>query len=354
MARAVALARKGLYSSDPNPRVGCILVKQGAIIGEGFHLRAGEAHAEINALRQAGAQARGATAYVTLEPCSHHGKTPPCSEALIAAGIDELYMAMEDPNPLVRGRGKKALQDHGITVHSGLLAAEAEALNPGFVMRMRSGRPFVRCKLAMSVDGRTAMASGESQWITGAAARKDLQQLRARSSAIITGIGTVLKDDPQLTVRLQGASRQPLRVILDPRLSTPPGAKILQPPGEVLIVTASNEPRVAEPLTALGVEVVQLAQGRDRIDLPALMALLAEREMNELHLETGATLSGAFLRAGLIDELILYIAPKLMGDSARGLFHTPGLEKMADAVNLNIEDIRAVGSDWRLTITIRK
>ena len=355
MARALQLAEQGLYSTDPNPRVGCVLVRDGVIVGEGWHQVAGGPHAEVLALQQAGEAARGATAYVTLEPCCHHGKTPPCSEALITAGVGRVIAAMQDPNPLVAGKGLAQLQQAGIAVASGLLAEQAEALNPGFVARMRDGKPFVRCKLAMSLDGRTAMASGESKWITGAAARADVHRLRARSSAIMSGIGTVLADDPSLTVRLENdelAPRQPLRVVLDPHLSTPPGARFLQQPGCSLIATACEEsaPRLA--LEAAGAEVVHLPQGPDAIDLHALMGLLAERQVNEVLLETGAVLSGALLHAGIIDELVIYMAPKLMGDGGRGLFHTPGLEKLADAVPLRIADIRPIGDDWRITACI--
>ena len=355
MARALQLAALGLYSTDPNPRVGCVLVREGRIIGEGWHEVAGGPHAEVIALQQAGEQARGATAYVTLEPCCHHGKTPPCSEALIAAGLGRVIAAMEDPNPQVAGKGLAQLQQAGIAVACGLLADEAAALNAGFVSRMARGKPFVRCKLASSLDGRTAMASGESQWITGPAARADVHRLRARSSAIMSGIGTVLADDPSLTVRLEDdqlAPRQPLRVVLDPHLSTPPTARFLSQPGHSLIATASEEPALQAALEAAGAEVIQLPHGPDAIDLNALMGVLAERQVNEILLETGAVLSGALLHAGVIDELVIYMAPKLMGDGGRGLFHTPGLDKLADAVPLTITDMRAVGDDWRITATI--
>ena len=357
MQRALRLAEQGLYTTDPNPRVGCVLVRHGQIVGEGWHAVAGGPHAEIVALQQAGELARGATAYVTLEPCCHHGKTPPCTEALVQAGVSRVVAAMQDPNPLVAGKGLAHLAQAGIAVASGLLSEQAAALNPGFISRMRRGKPLVRCKLAMSLDGRTAMASGESKWITGAAARADVHRLRARSSAIMSGMGTILADDPSLTVRLEGdvlAPRQPLRVVLDPHLSTPTTARFLSQPGQSLIVTACDEaaPRLA--LEAAGAEVVALPQGLDAIDLHALMGLLAERQINEVLLETGAVLSGALLRAGIIDELIIYMAPKLMGDGGRGLFHTPGLDKLADAVPLQIHDIRAVGKDWRITAIIKQ
>lgn len=357
MSRALQLAERGLTTTAPNPRVGCVLAVEGQVIAEGWHEVAGGPHAEIVALEQAGEMARGATAYVTLEPCCHQGKTPPCSDALIKAGVTRVVAAMEDPNPKVAGQGLQQLHKAGIEVASGLLQAQAEALNPGFILRMREQRPLVRCKLAMSLDGRTAMASGESKWITGAAAREDVQRLRARSSAIMSGIGTILADDPSLTVRdAEGvlAERQPLRVVLDPHLSTPTDARFISQPGNSLIVTAVDEPELQEQLEQAGAEVIHLPNGKDTIDLHALMGVLATREINEVLLETGAILSGAALRAGIIDELVIYMAPKLMGDGARGLFHTPGLESLADAVQLSIKDMRAVGDDWRITASIQQ
>lgn len=353
MARAVQLARHGLYSTDPNPRVGCVIVAAGdakEIVGEGWHQRAGEPHAEIHALQQAAERARGATAYVTLEPCSHHGKTPPCAEALIAAGVARVVVAMEDPNPKVAGAGIARLREAGVEVEVGVMTAEAEALNPGFIKRMREGRPFVRCKLAMSLDGRTAMASGESKWITGEAARADVQHLRGQSSAIVTGAGTILADDPAMNVRLPEFDErdQPLRVILDPHLSTPTDAQMLSLPGKTLIMTANEEAEVMEALITAGAEVVCLPGKGESLDLMAVMEYLAGLEINEVLLETGATLSGAMLRAGLIDELIIYMAPHLMGDQARGLFHLPGLAEMSERIQLSIMDIRAVGNDWRI------
>ncbi len=352
MARALELASRGLYSTDPNPRVGCVLVRDGALVGEGWHEYAGGPHAEVNAIAQAGERARGATAYVSLEPCCHHGRTPPCSEALVEAGIARVVAAMEDPNPRVAGQGLAALKGAGMTVASGLMGTQSAAMNPGFIKRMREGRPFVRSKLAMSLDGRTAMASGESKWITGDAARQDVQRLRARSSAIMTGIGTVLADDPSMTVRLEEGARQPLRVVLDPRLSMPETAQMLRLPGETLIVTACDDPEAQARLEAAGAEVWVMRHGPDAVDLHGLMGRLAEREVNEILLETGATLSGAMLKAGLIDELVVYMAPRLMGDSARGLFRLPGLDSMAESVPLHIHDVRAVGNDWRITATI--
>jgi len=343
-------------TTDPNPRVGCVLVKAGEVVGEGWHERAGGPHAEIHALQQAGAQAAGATAYVTLEPCCHHGRTPPCTQALIAAGIARVVAALEDPNPQVTGKGLAALRQAGIDTRSGVLAAEAEQLNPGFFMRMRLGRPRVRCKLAMSLDGRTAMGSGESRWITGAAARHDVHRLRACSSAIMTGIGTVLSDDPSLTARHGDEAvesiRQPLRVILDSRLRTPPAARLLGQPGNTLVLTAVADAEKKARLLQPGVEVVTLPLRGRRLDLPSVLHYLGTREVNEVHLEAGATLCGALLQAGLIDELVIYMAPHLMGDSARGLLALPDLVSMEQRVALSISDIRAVGEDWRITATV--
>lgn len=355
MARALQLAERGLYTTAPNPRVGCVIVKDGTVVGEGWHAVAGGPHAEVHALAQAGEKARGATVYVTLEPCSHHGRTPPCAEALIAAGVDRVVAAMEDPNPLVAGKGLQRLREQGIPVASGLLQAQAQRLNPGFIRRMREDRPYVRCKLAMSLDGRTAMASGESKWITGAAAREDVQRLRARSCAIVTGVGTVLADDPNLTVRFPlpgGHQRQPLRVVLDPRLSMPVTSRLLGQPGGVIVVTACNEAGPRQMLEQAGAEVVHLPHGLDHVDLEATLRLLAARQVNEVLVETGATLSGAMLQADLIDELVIYMAPLLMGDAARGLFHLPGMERMDQRIALNITDLRAVGQDWRITAKV--
>lgn len=355
MARALELAARGLYSTDPNPRVGCVLVRDGRTVGEGWHERAGEAHAEVAALRAAGAAARGATAYVTLEPCRHHGRTPPCVDALLAAGVARVVAAMEDPDPRNAGAGLAALRAAGVRVESGVLAAQAEALNPGFVMRHRQGRPYVRCKMAMTLDGRTATAAGESRWITGAAARRDVQRLRARSSAIMTGIGTVLADDPSLTVRLDelalekgqtAPALQPLRVVLDSALRMPEDARLLTQPGKTLIATAASAS--SQRLAGPEVEVFSCPGADGRVDARALLAVLARREVNELLLEAGSILSGAMLRERLVDELVIYVAPKLLGDAARGLFTLPGLDRLAQAPTLEIADVRAVGGDWRI------
>ncbi len=357
MARALRLAERGLLTTAPNPRVGCVLVRDGVVVGEGWHERAGLPHAEINALQQAGSQAAGATAYVTLEPCCHQGRTPPCTDALIAAGVTRVVAAMEDPNSQVAGQGLAALQSAGIDATAGVLADAAEQLNAGFVLRMRQGRPWVRCKLAMSVDGRTAMASGESRWITAAAARADVQQLRARSDAIMTGIGTLLADDPSLNVRIDGMDesyRQPLRVILDSRLRTPPDAKLLDLPGETLIVTGAVDADNEARLTRTGIRIVTLPTQDGQLDLPAVLQYLGTLQINEVHLEAGATLCGALLQAGLLDELVIYMAPHLMGNAAHGLFALPGLEQMSQRIKLSITDVRAVGDDWRITATVEK
>ncbi|MFZ1639875.1 MAG: bifunctional diaminohydroxyphosphoribosylaminopyrimidine deaminase/5-amino-6-(5-phosphoribosylamino)uracil reductase RibD [Candidatus Contendobacter sp.] len=352
MARALTLARRGLTSTDPNPRVGCVLVKEGAIVGEGWHRRTGEAHAEVIALDAAGEQARGATAYVTLEPCCHYGRTPPCTDALLSAGVIRVVAAMADPNPQVAGRGLEILRTAGVAVDCGLLETEARALNPGFIQRMTQGRPFVRLKLAMSLDGRTALASGESQWLTGAAARQDVQRFRARASAILSGIGTVLADDPSLNVRLPEAPRQPLRVILDSGLRTPPTARTLRLPGSVLIFTAVADPATQAPLRAAGAEIIVVSRGGSSLDLHAVMAELARRECNEVHVECGSTLAGALLQAGLVNELVVYLAPLLLGDRARGLFQLPELTRMSERTELEIVETRAVGRDWRVILRL--
>ena len=346
MQRAIRLAQKGLYSTDPNPRVGCVLVKDNKIVGEGWHQKAGEPHAEVLALRQAGNEAKAATAYVTLEPCSHTGKTPPCAEALVEADVSRVVVAMQDPNPLVAGQGLKRLQDSGITVESGLMEAQARALNPGFIKRMETGLPYVRVKMAMSLDGRTAMASGESQWITGDAARRDVQLLRARSSAVLTGIGTVLSDDPSMNVRLTAEEldvdevRQPLQVVLDSALRFPAKAKIAEVNGDVVIMTTSKND-VAN--------AVQVEEKDGHVDLKAALKFLAEKEINEIHVEAGAILSGAFLQQQLVDEIVVYMAPHIMGDEARGLFALPGLSEMKDRISLDIQDVRMLGKDLRIT-----
>jgi diaminohydroxyphosphoribosylaminopyrimidine deaminase/5-amino-6-(5-phosphoribosylamino)uracil reductase len=359
MARALRLAEQGLWSTDPNPRVGCVIVRDGEIVGEGWHQVAGEPHAEIHALRMAKEKSAGATCYVTLEPCCHHGRTPPCTDALIKAGITRVVVAMTDPNPLVSNKGIEQLLQAGIIVDTGVLSHEAEQLNLGFFKRMRYNRPYIRCKSAMSLDGRTAMASGESQWITAVDARRDVQCLRARSSAVMTGAGTVLADNPSLTVRetelpchlspKRTPIKQPLRVIIDTHLSMPVNARMLRLPGKTLIFTASTNETLRIMLEKAGAQVIPLP-GREReVDLKAMCRVLAERyEVNELLMETGATLSGSMLRAELIDELVIYMAPKLLGNKARSLFNLADIEQLDQNIALNIKDIRAIGCDWRI------
>jgi diaminohydroxyphosphoribosylaminopyrimidine deaminase/5-amino-6-(5-phosphoribosylamino)uracil reductase len=336
-----------------------VVVKDGQLIGEGWHIRAGEAHAEINALNNAGANARGATVYVSLEPCSHTGKTGPCSQALIAAGIARLVYAMEDPNPLVCGNGIAMMRAAGIQVDGPVLESDARALNPGFIRRMERRLPYVRCKMAMSVDGRTAMKSGESKWITGPKARADVQRLRARSCAIISGVDSILQDNASLTVRAselglpnaeEAAARQPLRVILDSHLRMSRRALMFNQATPILLVHNGK----VDPDQLRGwpdfVELIALPGKDNRIDLPALLRELAGRHCNEVLVEAGATLSGSFLRRGLLDEIIVYMAPKLLGSDALPLFALP-LDKMSASLSLNIKDIRAVGRDWRITAT---
>ncbi len=365
MARAIRLAEWGMNTTHPNPRVGCVLVNEGRIVGEGWHSYAGGPHAEIEALRVAGVASRGATAYVSLEPCSHHGKTPPCAEALIKAGVSRVVAAMADPNPLVAGRGLNMLEAADIETSAGLLESVAELINRGFCKRMRTGRPWVFSKLAMSLDGRTAMASGESRWITGLEARRDVHRLRARSSAILTGIETVLADDPAMTVRLPPSppeeqdvrhttlfetERQPARIVLDSRFRLPSSAKILASPGRVVVIGLETEARMAEGLRAAGAEVHLLPAGEDgRVDLRAVMELLGRLEFNEVMVEAGATLNGALLRSGLMDEWVVYLAPCILGDEGRGLFHLPGLSRMDDRFDLKMIESRQVGKDLRLT-----
>lgn len=349
MALALQLAERGLNTTTPNPRVGCVLVRDGEIVGKGWHERAGEAHAEVHALRAAGARASGATAYVTLEPCAHHGRTPPCAEALIGAGIKRVVAAMQDPNPEVSGRGLERLADAGIEVACGLLDDQARQLNCGFISRIQRGRPWLRLKAASSIDGRTALANGASQWITGEAARADGQRWRARSCAILTGIGTVLDDDPRLTVRIESASRQPLKVIVDARLLTPPSARALGT-GPVLIACANRDPERAAALEARGAETLLLPDGEGRVDLWALMRELAGRGINEVLSEAGLRLNGALISAGCADQLLIYLAPRLLGPDARALFALPEIEHLEQARLWHFEDVRSIGHDLRLLL----
>ncbi len=346
MARALQLAANGLTTTSPNPRVGCVVVKDDRIVGEGWHQRAGTPHAEIHALKAAGESARGATVYVTLEPCSHHGRTPPCAEALIEAGVTRVVAAMRDPNPLVAGGGIDMLTLAGIAAETGLMEAEAQALNPGFVSRMTRQRPWVRLKTASTLDGKTALANGASQWITGAAARADVQRLRARACAVLTGSGTVIADNPRMNVRDIDVGRQPLRVVVDSTLRTPVDAAILP----ALIACRHAEPAARAALEQAGAEVIELPGTDGRVDLAALLTLLAQRGINEVHVEAGAALSGALLGAGLVDEWVAYVAPMAVGDTARGLFMQPPLTTLADAARFRLADVRQIGGDLRLTL----
>ena len=352
MARALQLAKHGIATTQPNPRVGCVIVKEGKVIAEGWHEKAGSAHAEIMALQQAGDQARGATAFITLEPCSHHGKTPPCTDELIASGISEVVVAMQDPNPLVAGQGMQKLSHSGIKVRIGLLQEQAEKLNRGFISRMTRGRPWMTVKLAASLDGRTAMNSGESRWITGPQARADVQKLRAASSAVMTGSGTVLADDPSLTVRLEGIDWQPLRVVLDSHLSISDSAKIFKDGQPLLIATAAaeNDNRFQQ-LKGLGVDIRRFPGQAGRVDTLSLLKCLADDySCNEVIIEAGSVVCGSMLADRLVDEIVLYLAPVVMGSSAKGLFDIPGLDAMSQKIYLSVKDVRAVGQDWRFTV----
>lgn len=366
MARALELARLGLYTTAPNPRVGCVLVANERIVAEGWHAKAGEPHAEVLALRQV-PQLKGLTAYVTLEPCSHFGKTPPCADALISAGVARVVVAQQDPNPLVAGRGLERLRQAGIAVEVGVLQVEAEALNCGFNKRMRTGLPWVRSKLAMSLDGRTALANGESQWITSPAARQDVQRLRAQSSAILTGVDTVLADDPSLNLRdiehnpfLAAFAQKgqgmvsPVRVILDSRLRTPVNAKMLGLPGRSMILTVSSDALKIAALRQAGFEVYTLAGFKQQLDLLAVLQFLGQQQFNEILLEAGPTLNGAFLAANLLDEGIVYVAPSLLGERARGLFCLPELQHMADKKKLVWQDVRRIGPDLRISFAFNE
>jgi diaminohydroxyphosphoribosylaminopyrimidine deaminase/5-amino-6-(5-phosphoribosylamino)uracil reductase len=366
MAQALRLAERGLYTTSPNPRVGCVLVKAGAVIGEGWHERAGEPHAEVHALREANDATRGATAYVTLEPCSHHGRTPPCADALIAAGVARVVIAMQDLNPLVAGQGIAKLRAAGIEVECGLMEAAARELNIGFCARMTRGRPWVRSKIGMSLDGRTALSNGVSQWITGAAARLDVQHWRARSCAVLTGIGTVLADDPQLNVRDIAVERQPLRVVLDSKLQTPLSAHMLQSlpspasgrgvggEGRISIYTALRDAEKIAALEQTGATVCVSPDAAGQVDLIAVLSDLAQRGINEVLVEAGSTLNGALLKAGLVDELLLYVAPQLLGDMARGIAALGELTALDQRVDLEWQDVRRVGNDLRITAKVKR
>ncbi len=351
MALALQLASRGQYTTHPNPAVGCVLVKDERVVGAGWHHQTGQPHAEILALQQAAEDAAGCTAYVTLEPCSHQGRTPPCADALLDAGIWRVVAAVEDPNPRVEGAGFSLLRSAGVTVETGLLEPAAMELNRGFFKRMREGRPWVTVKLGASIDARTAMANGESQWITGVAARQDVQHLRASHAAIMTGIETILVDDPRLTQRYHEADRQPVRVILDTQLRTPPAARILSEQGEVWILTAAAiDDDKSQQLQKLGAQIIPLPMQGVHLDLQAVLKLLAVREINSVLVEAGATLAGALIAADQVDELIVYLAPKLLGNNARGLLQLPDLVHLSDAPELQWHDSRMLGNDLRLTL----
>lgn len=358
MLRAIQLARLGTYTTRPNPNVGCVIVKHGQIIGEGFHRKAGEPHAEINALMQAGTEAEDSTVYVTLEPCSHTGRTPPCTNALINASVKRVVVAMTDPNPRVSGNGIAQLRNAGIEVSEGILGSPAQQLNPGFIKRMQTGLPYVRVKLAVSLDGRTAMANGESKWITGTQARADVHRMRAAAGTIITGSGTVIGDDPELGFRLKEYpqlsdqipqdTQQPLKVVVDSGLKIPLTSRILAKADQVMIATVKGS-EDAEKFTSAGLTVEAFEAEQGRVPLRHLLEYLAEREINDVMVEAGPGLAGAFLERQLVDELVIFMAPHIMGDTASGMLTLPGLEHMQDRVAVSIQDIRAVGEDWRIT-----
>jgi diaminohydroxyphosphoribosylaminopyrimidine deaminase/5-amino-6-(5-phosphoribosylamino)uracil reductase len=352
MAQALHLAARGMNSTSPNPRVGCVIVRDGKPVSVGWHERAGEPHAEVHALKMAEQLAQGATVYVTLEPCSHFGRTPPCADALIEAGVARVVVAVQDPNPQVAGKGIARLRAAGIEVECGLMEGDARELNCGFFSRMERGLPWVRCKIAASMDGRTALANGTSKWITSEAARRDVQQWRARSCAVLTGIGTVLADDPQLNVRDIATGRQPLRVVLDSRLRLPHTAKILLD-RNLLVYTATQDKEKISALENAGAQVAVIANAGGKVSLDEMMADLASRGINEVLVEAGGTLNGALFKAGLIDELVLYLAPQLLGDGARGMVQLGELITLEERVDLAWQDVRRVGNDLRITARVK-
>ena len=356
MARALQLAERGRDTAPPNPNVGCVIVKHGRVIGEGFHARAGEPHAERIAINACSESPEGATVYVTLEPCAHQGRTGPCADALVEARVGRVVAAIEDPYPKVQGRGFAKLREAGIRVDVGCLAAQAEETHRSFLHRIRTGRPWMRIKAAASLDGRIALANGASQWLTGEAARRDVHALRARSAAMLTGIGTVLADDPQLTVRHMPCTRQPKRILIDSRLDVPPTAKILQ--GEPAIVfTASRDEAKRRRIAATGAEIVDAPEDANKpgkTDLAAVARLLAERDIADVTVETGSRLNGSLLAAGLVDEIVLYLAPMLLGDAAQGLFALPEMRSLDAAIRPRIVDVRQVGNDVRITARLER
>jgi diaminohydroxyphosphoribosylaminopyrimidine deaminase/5-amino-6-(5-phosphoribosylamino)uracil reductase len=347
MRQAIEFAGRGLFTTTPNPRVGCVVVKDGALVGTGWHEKAGLPHAEVLALKAAGERARGATLYVNLEPCSHHGRTPPCVDAVVAAGIRRVVAAMQDPNPRVAGAGFAKLRAAGIEVEHGLMEEEARELNIGFVARMTRGRPWVRMKIAASLDGRTALANGKSQWITGEAARADGHRWRARACGVLTGHGTVRDDDPQLNVRGVDTPRQPLKIVVDSRFETPLSARLLKD-GQTLIAGAANEAARITALEKVGADTVVIPNDRGKVELFKLMEELARRELNEIHVEGGTKLNGSLLQAGVVDELLVYLAPSVIGDSGRGMFDLPELTELSRSTALRIREVDRVGEDIRI------
>ena len=347
MSQALQLAEKGLYSTSPNPRVGCVIVRGNQVVGSGWHVCPGQPHAEINALNAAGAATQGATVYLTLEPCSHYGRTPPCAEALVKAKVAKVITAMQDPNPLVAGRGFSLLKQSKIKVQNGLLKTEAEELNIGFVTRMRHKRPWVRMKVAASLDGKTALNNGVSRWITGEAARCDGHRFRARSCAVLTGIGTVLADDPLLTARLVETPRQPLKVVVDSHLEIPINAKVLHGDGELIFTASTSEEKIIA-LSKAGARPVVLPDEKGNVALAKMMQMLATLEINEVLIEAGSKLNGSFIKARLVDELVIYLAPHLLGNTAMGMLHLPELTNLSEKHELKIQDLRMVGQDIRI------
>jgi diaminohydroxyphosphoribosylaminopyrimidine deaminase/5-amino-6-(5-phosphoribosylamino)uracil reductase len=351
MSEALRLAEKALFTTSPNPRVGCVIVLNNEIVGRGYHVKAGESHAEVMALEEAGSRSEGSDVYVTLEPCSHTGRTPPCVNALIKAKVKKVFIAMQDPNPLVSGQGIQKLKEASIEVEVGVMEAQAQQLNLGFISRMTKKLPYVRAKLAVSIDGKTALHNGKSQWITGDAARADVQYWRASSCAIVTGIGTILSDNPKLSVRLYENARQPLRVVVDSELKIPLDAHILNEK-PLLIVYANDKQKKLQQLQALGIECTQLDDS-GKVNLVALIKMLAEQEMNEVWIEAGEGLNGAFLKANLIDELMIYYAPVILGSEAKGMFTLPAYENLENKITTTLIDHRWVGQDLRMRFKLK-
>jgi diaminohydroxyphosphoribosylaminopyrimidine deaminase/5-amino-6-(5-phosphoribosylamino)uracil reductase len=351
MEQALELAGRGLYTATPNPRVGCVVVRDGAVVGTGWHEKAGMPHAEVLALKAVGARSRGATLYVNLEPCSHHGRTAPCADAIIEAGVQRVVAAIQDPNPKVAGAGFAKLRAAGIAVEHGLMEEEARELNIGFFARMTRGRPWMRMKIAASLDGRTALANGKSQWITGEAARDDGHRWRARACAVLTGFGTVRDDDPQLNVRGVDTLRQPLKIVVDSKFETSPSARLLKE-GKTLVVGAVNDAKKIALLKGAGAEVVIIPNEHGKVELLKLTEELARRELNEIHVEAGTKLNGSLLQAGVVDELLVYLAPRVIGDSGGGMFNLPELTELSQATELKIREVERIGVDLRILARI--